>query len=425
MVLEWSVSKLSRRVALAVGALVGCGLLVGVVLSGFVIGTLADDRLVVNRETLQIPVAYFPGSARLNARLASTELAESDRDLASAEFLATRAVNLSPYDYRFKLTLASIEEAKGDRPAAERALEAARRLAPNYWDVSYRLGNLRIREGKVSEALNDLRMAAAGNPELLPGSLDVVWRASGGDVGRVQLLAGSDPKAKLALAQFLLKQSRPSEAASVYSSVDRIDRIASVAESSAILNALITAGSYEVARSLWLELLGGENQQALVWNGGFESDISKSLPQFDWSLNRSEYARVALDSAVAHTGSRSLRLEFTGRDTTVLDNEIKQVVLVRPGARYALECYIKTKDLESPEGPRLVVTDSTSKWLAASEPLAQGSAEWRRLALEFETPQSASGRSAILVSIKRKPKFSYDEPTRGVVWFDDFVMSER
>jgi hypothetical protein len=53
------------------------------------------------------------------------------------------------------------------------------------------------------------------------------------------------------------------------------------------------------------------------------------------------------------------------------------------------------------------------------------SAEWRRLALEFETPQSASGRSAILVSIKRKPKFSYDESTRGVVGFDDFAMSER
>jgi len=33
--------------------------------------------------------------------------------------------------------------------------------------------------------------------------------------------------------------------------------------------------------------------------------------------------------------------------------------------------------------------------------------------------------SAVLISIKRKPKFSYDEPTRGTVWFDDFSLKEQ
>src|SRR6185503_14546881 len=150
-----------------------------------------------------------PNSARLNARLASAELSEGDRDLTAAKAHAQRAINLSPNDYRFRITLASIEETAGDRPAAQVSLEAARALAPNYWNVHYRLGNLLIREGKLDESLERLRIAVAANSALLPGTLDLLWRASRGDINSVQAVVGDTPKARLTLAQFLLKVSRP------------------------------------------------------------------------------------------------------------------------------------------------------------------------------------------------------------------------
>src|SRR5262245_1845522 len=93
MVLRLDLQKLSARSALALIVLAGCAVLVVIIGSRFVIGALADDRLSVTREMLAIPVAYFPNSARLNWRLASAELAESDRDLASARTHAQRAVN--------------------------------------------------------------------------------------------------------------------------------------------------------------------------------------------------------------------------------------------------------------------------------------------------------------------------------------------
>jgi hypothetical protein len=193
------------------------------------------------------------------------------------------------------------------------------------------------------------------------------------------------------------------------------------------LNSLIAAGGLGPARALWGELAAGDAQGTLVWNGGFESDGLKDFVQFDWSFGRSEYARFAMDTAVAHSGSRSLRIEFAGLDTTKLDNEIRQLVIVRPGARYSLECYAKSSGLETPEGPRVVVSTSSSPvWIATSEPVAQGSNDWQRLAVEFVAPQIASGAtSAVYVSIKRKPKFSYDEPTRGTVWFDGFLLKEQ
>src|SRR2546425_12503017 len=98
MIFELKLTKLTTRLALGIGALAVCSLLVVIIISRFVIGTLADDRIAATRDMLQVPVEYFPNSARLNARLAAAELTEGDRDLARAESYAQRAVNLSPYD---------------------------------------------------------------------------------------------------------------------------------------------------------------------------------------------------------------------------------------------------------------------------------------------------------------------------------------
>lgn len=428
MVLKLNLDKVRGRVALAIAVLAGSALLIIVIASRFVIGTLADGRLQVTRAMLQVPVEYFPNSARLNARLASAELSESDRDLSTAKIHAQRAAALSPYDHRIRIMLASVEEAGGDRPAAQASLEAARTLAPNYWSVNYRLGNLLVREGKLAEALNPFRIAVAGNSTLLPGTLDLLWRASRGDVNALETVTGNDPSARLTLAQFLLKVSRPVEAAAVFGSIDRAGRLALSRESSTFLNSLIATGGLGQARDLWSEMAGGDRQSTLVWNGGFEFDILKDFSQFDWSFGKSDYARFSIDTSVVHSGSRSLRIEFVGRDTTRLDNEIKQLVLLRPGARYTLECFAKPGELETPEGPRVVVTSASSPdWIAASEPIARGSGDWQRLAFEFVAPQSPNGgvMSAVFVSIKRKPKFSYDEPTGGTVWLDDFSVKEQ
>ena len=427
MIVKLNLRNLRWRLAFGILAIATVLLLSVIIVSRFVIGTLADDRFVVTRGMIAVPATYFPNSARLNWRLASAELSESDRDLTSAKAHAERAIALSPYDYRLRVTLASIEESRGDRAAAVKSLEAACALAPHYWNVHYRLGNLLVREGKLEPASDEFRIAAAANSTVLPGALDLFWRASQGDVKLLKTIAGDNPKAQLTLAQFLLSVSRPSEAAAVFGSIDRGGRLASTTESSKFLNSLVASGQVQLARDLWNETASGERQSTIIVNSGFELDLLKDFGQFDWQFARSEYARISVDPNVAHGGSRSLKIEFAGRDTTQLDNEVRQLVLLRAGARYVLECFVKTNGLESPEGPRLVVANMVNgSWVAASEPVAQGSGDWQRLSVDFVAPQSPnSGMSAVSVSIKRKPKFSYDEPTRGTVWFDDFSMKEQ
>jgi len=423
VVIEIPVGKLRAKLALAAAALTVCALLAFAMLTSFIAGVLTDERVTVSRDLLAAGARYAPNSAPLQARLAQAEMDEEERDLSSVEARALRAINLSPWDYNHRLLLASIKEARGDRAGAEKAVRSALDLAPFNTTIHWQLANLLLRQGKLAASLEEFKEVISADSSYLPSTLDLIWRVSGGRLDAVSSLAGDKPITKLLLAQFLLNQSRAAEAGSVFNSIDAKARLA-LPESGAFIDALIAKGELSLARYSWANTLNAPSESsALIWNGGFESDTLKGFAQFDWTIYRNDYARPGVDSSTAHGGSRSLGVEFTGLDTTRLDGEIKQLVVVRPGARYRLECYVKTESFSTPEGPRVVVTDTASQTeIATSAPVASGSSDWRPVVVEFAVPQSAR---AVAIKIKRIPRFSYDEPTKGKVWFDDFTLTEQ
>jgi hypothetical protein len=229
-------------------------------------------------------------------------------------------------------------------------------------------------------------------------------------------------KSRLVLARFLLGKSRAEDALGVLAAIDHGELVAS-SEGEDFLNALMNTKRLSLAHDFWLKLKGASGvRPPMVWNGGFESDIAQQLNQFDWAIKRSDYVRISLDPNVYHSGSRSLRLDFVGRETTRLDQEVKQVLIVTPGRRYRVECFVKTAEFETPDGPRLVVLDGKSpESLYQSEPIAGGSSDWRRLSLTFTAPEGVEG---VQLLVRQIPRYSYVEPTRGTLWFDDFTIAE-
>jgi len=394
--------------------------------SNFVVGVLTDERGTPPFEALATGAQYFTESARLNARLAQYEFRGDDRNLALALFYVRRAVVLSPWNYAYRLQLASVEEASGNREAAEGSLRSALALAPNNGDVHWRMANLLLRLGRAPEATVEFRKATTANSSLLGAALDLTWRSSGGEVDRVEAVTGDDPRSRLILSQFLVRQSRIPEAASIFSSVDRQQRLRSP-EASAFLHMLIDSARWATAHNLWLDTVSGnagprDGGRSLIWNGGFEREAVSNLPEFDWKLSSSQYARIAISSDVAHSGSRSLRIDFAGLDTTRIDGEVKQLVSIKPGHRYRLECYVKSDELHTPEGPRLAVLDArSSNEIVTSGPVPAGSSEWTIISSEFLAQPDCE---AVFIEIRRLPRFSYDDPTRGTVWFDDFALME-
>ncbi len=426
LVIQFKVNNLARRLITILVALAACALLLCAALVSFAVGVLTDPRVNASRELLEAGIGLVPNSAALNSRLAEAEMSQDDRDILTVERRAHQAVNLSPWDYRNRLLLATVKEASGDRGAAEQSVREALALAPNYVEVHWRLANLLLREGKLAKSVVEFRLANSSNAALLPGTLDLLWRVSAGNLATVQAVTPRDPKSQLVLAEFLLKQSRASDAITVFSGIDR-NSLVSLSEVSAFISTLISEGRLEEGRGLWVGLVSGTYAQPGhplpgIWNGSFESDISKNLAQFDWNLSRNDYAVPTIDSAVARSGSRSLRVDFTGRDTTRLDGQVKQTIVVRPGGTYRLQYSVKTEHLVTPEGPRVVVTDAAGTEFVRSDPVAAGSNDWHAVTIEFTVP---TGAQALVIAIKRVPRFSYDAPTSGTVWFDDFVLSEE
>jgi len=372
---------------------------------------------------------YFPDSARLQIRLAAMGLAETggdDRVSEQARASALHAVRLSPNNATPRLLLSKSLELSGEAATAEDALRAAVSLAPRDTNLHWQLANLLVRRNKLDEARAEFRIAIAADRSLLPAAFDLLWQVSGEDIKVLDEVTGGAPAARLGLAQFLLTQARPNDGAGIFSQITRQEKLSPslIGDTAAFIDKLMATGELELSRRLWLDVLGGqERERLLIWNGGFESDVPPGLAQFDWNLGRSEYALIAIDASAGRTGARSLRIDFAGRDTTRLAGEIKQLVTLRSGTHYHLECYAKTARLVIPEGPRLAVTArNSSQPIAVSNPVAADESNWQLLAVDFVAP---AGQAPLSISIQRIPKYSYDDPTRGTIWFDDFSLTER
>jgi tetratricopeptide (TPR) repeat protein len=413
------------RIGLGVFLLLACAFFVVGIVSNFTVGTLTDERATIPLDTLSAASVAYPSSPRLHARVA--ELSEQQGDLTGAEDHAQRAISLSPNNYSYRLLLASIEETAGDSKAAEESLRAGLALAPNKNEVHWQLANVLLRKGKLDEAVDQFRAACALNHKLLPVTLNLIWRSSGGDPELVETITGGQPEARIKLAVFLLKHDRTDEAIKIFSQLGPRARIVP-AEAHEFLDSLIAAGELKRARDLWISTNGdAASDHGLIWNGSFESDSPKGLTQFDWVTYNNEFAKIKIGAGTSHTGARSLRIEFAGRDTTRLDGEIKQLVVLQPNTHYKFEYYANAEKLVTPEGPRVVLRRKDSQdQIAASEPIVAGKPGWQRIDFDFDVPATSSGEQVpLVVTIVRRPRFSYDEPTRGIVYFDDFTLTEQ
>ena len=404
-------------------------LLITVITAEFIAGTLSDNRLKIEENILKAGIQVFPDSGRMLARLARAESRRVGSDLGEAETYAVAAVEKSPNDYRNRLLLASIKDWRGDQNGAEQVLQDALALAPRYSVVHWRMANLQLREQKLNEAINHFQTAVELDPSLTDPTLDIIWNVTGGtNITPLEKVVSGNPRGQITFARFLVRQNQLPEAIEILSRADQKAALDSW-EVPQIIYTLISKNYPVVARELWVDLRTGKDAPAaqnLIWNGDFETDAVKNFEHFDWHLTNSNFARVSVADKESHSGANALLVDFLGRDTTVLNTEVKQQIALRAGVAYQLEFYVRTQDFRSPGGgPSVVVSDPSGKWSAWSPSIASGDSDWHPVTFNFTAPRTTTGDGVtLLVTIKRQPKLSYDEPTRGRVWFDDFSLRE-
>lgn len=344
-------------------------------------------------------------------------------DFAGAAIALERAAALRPGYYRAWLQLGRAREGAGDVEGALAAYAESSRLAPLYAAPRWQRGNTLLRAGRLEEAFAELRRAAASQPSLYPYTIELAWRAHGGDARAVEeSVAPETASARLALARFF---ARHGEAARALGQFRAAENEARTADRSELVADLLSAGEYAEAHELWAGGEGreegeGERSGAVsgVHDGGFEKELKFGARGFGWQFARVPGAAVSLDRAAPHAGARSLLVEFKG-EPDITTNFASQLVLTEPGQRYRLSFVVRTEKLTSGGMPSVAVLNPAGdRTLAQTEALPPETGAWRRYELEFK----ATDRAALIAV--RRLYCNAPCPVFGRAWFDDFMLEK-
>ena len=177
---------------------------------------------------------------------------------------------------------------------------------------------------------------------------------------------------------------------------------------------LVGAGGFSIHK------VGG--MPNLVPNGSFEADADGNGIPDGWSAITSPTAPV-IDRAVAHAGSRSLRL---GRPTFGDTGYLRTEIAVRPDREYTISGWMRSAAVQPTAPPGLTYSDLSPARLmiqeyAGSTVVDTGylfgytdTADWNRQFLGIRTAKDATSLRLTLKLIRGS----------GTVWYDQITVSE-
>ncbi len=128
---------------------------------------------------------------------------------------------------------------------------------------------------------------------------------------------------------------------------------------------------------------------------------------------------TVLDSTVAYTGKRSLRIRFAGTEN-VNYADTWQKTTVPPG-NYRFTAFIRTEDITTDKGVafRIFDPENSSRLDARTEQFI-GSTGWRRVEQTVRVP---SATKLVEIQVIREPTMKFDNKVSGTAWIDNVSLS--
>ena len=366
-----------------------------------------------------------PGNADAWYRLARyRELDFEHADLPLAISLYRRALDVDPRSAFYWTDLANAYETAGDPANAREAFLMAKSVHPVSAQVAWRYGNFLLRQEQLAEAFAEIRRAVTTDPKLAALAISRCWRSSR-DTERV--LGQAMPAtihAYQASLDFFVADHEPDAALLVWKRMLALRSSFPLRHAFPFLDELIQRGRVEEARVVWGQALGiaglpGQgysSQPSLVWDGGFESELTSG--GFGWRYQDLPGATVEFDTETRHSGARSLRVTFDG--SANLDfRHLMQLVPVEPNTRYRFTAFLRTKELSTNSGIHFMVYPRNPQSVALFTPNLVGTQPWTLAETEFITSPETH---LVEVVLRRIPSQKLDNKIQGTVWVDDVSL---
>jgi hypothetical protein len=192
-----------------------------------------------------------------------------------------------------------------------------------------------------------------------------------------------------------------------------------------LVDGLISENRIREAQQVWRSGLQASNWvqdseegRSLVLNGGFEHDIANG--GFDWREVPLSAASFDFDSAFAHSGTRSLRIEFDGTENVDFGH-LFQYVPVASDSRYHFSVFVRTEGLTTDRGISFEILDAhhPEQVQVATRELT-GTNPWTVLQTDLV---SGPDTQAVKITLRRTPSWKFDNKFSGTVWVDDVTLT--
>jgi tetratricopeptide (TPR) repeat protein len=341
------------------------------------------------------------------------------QDYAAALTFLQRAIELNPYDGHCWLDLAELRQVRGENDESRTALERALRAEPTSTEIAWEAANFYLVQNDAERALPLFRTAIKYDPSNTAAAIDLTWRATKNVSQMVSKLLPAQPAPYFTFLKTLTAQNQSSSASELWHDLVAQGFSFPVEEAFPYFDYLLQSQQIDQARQVWTDLskvhpeMRDDIALNLVRNGGFETDFLNG--GFDWRSQPAGPINVSLDTNQFHSGNRSLGIEFTG--PAVSDVGVYQYVPVQPSTAYKLIAFVKTEELTTASGPRLVVEESSTRNTLGTTEEFLDTSHWTSRATEFVTGPDTH---VVTLRILRMPG---NLLIKGTLWLDDIELT--
>jgi hypothetical protein len=345
-------------------------------------------------------------------------------DLTRAISNYARATRLAPGTAEYWMDIAESREAARQPAEAEQAFRKAQQAYPISAEVAWRFGNFLLRQNRQNEAYQQIHRALSVQPGLTALAISRCWPSSRDIETILNVALPADPDAYWGAIDYLIDAREPDAAMVVWKQLMAGKPDFPVQKAFRLEELLIATGHAEDVQTVWRQSFAAAAAQhdlaasgSAVWNGGFEGELLDG--GLGWRFGAAPGAELNFDPAVAHSGSRSLRVVFDGSSNVDFKQPFQFVVL-QATTRYRLTAYFQTEHLTTSTGLRFELQDTpVGNIVAATENLKENQA-WTASEFEFRT---GTETKLYRLTLRRVPSSKFDNKISGTIWLDDVSLT--
>jgi tetratricopeptide (TPR) repeat protein len=367
-----------------------------------------------------------PGNAEYWHRLGLFEQWDMERDdLQQAVRYYQMAAQVNPRSDIYWMDLAGAYEMLGETSRVREAYEKAKLDHPVSPEAAWRYGSFLLRQEDTCKAFAEFRVALMRDPKFETSAVAQSWKAGASASQILNEILPAQSQYYLVALDFFLSQRQDASALEIWSRLVDLKQPFEIQQVVPLINDLIVQDRMEEARRVWQQALtathwavDASGAPSVLFNGGFEHDLVNG--GFDWQEMPVEGVSFDIDAGVAHSGARSLRINFDG--SVNLDfSHLLQWVAVQPHSRYRFAAYFRTEGISTDSGVRFLVYDphhSTMPQTLTAD--LTGTHPWSVVDAELTTGPETR---VLAIVLRRVPSRKFDNKLQGTAWVDDVSLT--